>query len=265
MSKILITSGCSFTETAHEDVNFWSTWPAHLYKSLENFGYTKFVNGAMGSQGNGLISRSIIYHVSKALETYNSSDILVGVMWSGSNRVDYRCPNKNLLSFGDRNTDGWIENPTGFVDKAEKKWVILNAGWTNLEAQTYYKYFHDYVGSTIYSIEHILRTQYYLKSKNIKYFFSDYVDNNIVDWTNQEIIDNKHEFEYLLQEIDKNSYLPISSEHQWVYENSKTKHEYQQKHNFNGRTNTWIHPNKEQHKEFVDNVIMPFIKKQKWI
>jgi preprotein translocase subunit Sec61beta len=50
MNKVLITSGCSFTETTSLDSNNWQTWPIHLYKILENHGYTKFVNCA-GLQG----------------------------------------------------------------------------------------------------------------------------------------------------------------------------------------------------------------------
>lgn len=259
MSKVLITSGCSFTETTESDSNNWKTWPIHLYKILQNFGYTKFVNCAMGSQGNGLISRGIIYNVIKALEEYDTKDILVGVMWSGSNRADYRCADTNLLSFGNTNTDGWIENPTSFVDGASKNWVIMNAGWTNEESQTYYKYFHDFTGSTIYSIEHILRTQYFLQAKGIKYFFTDFTDNNIVDKTSADYALFQKEIDYLYNLIDFDHYLPVSSEHRWVYENSKTKEEFHKNHHFNGNISKWIHPNFEQHKEFVENIIYPYL------
>lgn len=259
MSKVLITSGCSFTETTELDTNNWKTWPIHLYKILENHGYTKFINCAMGSQGNGLISRGIIYNVCKALETYDSEDILVGIMWSSSNRMDYRCTSPDLLSFGNTNTDGWIENPTSFVDGASKNWVIMNAGWTNEESQTYYKYFHDFTGSTIYSIEHILRTQYFLQAKGIKYFFTDFTDNNIVDKTSADYALFQKEIDYLYNLIDFDHYLPVSSEHRWVYENSKTKEEFYEKHFFNGRRASWIHPNREQHKEFVENIVYPHI------
>lgn len=262
MSKVLITGGCSFSICFENDV---STWPIHLYKILQQHGYTEHISKAMGSQGNGLISRGIIYAVSKALESYNPEDILVGVMWSGSNRLDYRCANTDLLSFGKMNTDGWIENPTGFVDEADKKWVIMNPNWNILEAQTYYKFFHDYVGSTIYSLEHILRTQYYLKSKNVKYFFTDFVDNNIIDSTSQEVVNSKIEYEHLVKELDRDNYLPVSSEHRWLYENSITKEEYHKRHLYNGRMSQWVHPNHDEHKEFVDQIIVPYLKSRKWL
>ena len=166
MGKILITSGCSFSECLSTVVD---TWPRHLYRHLQNNGFSEHISSAMGSQGNGLISRGIIYNVNEALKKYSSEEILVGVMWSNATRLDYRCTDPNLLSWGNQNTDGWIENPTSFVKDAEKRWVILNHGWEgNTEAITYYKHFYDYIGSVIYSLEHILRTQYYLKSKGIK-------------------------------------------------------------------------------------------------
>ena len=265
MSKVLITSGCSFTETTLSDKNMWITWPWHLYNKLVDHGFTDYRNCAMGSQGNGLISRGIIYNLSKALETYKPEDILVGVMWSGSNRMDYRTQRTDLLSFGNTNTDGWIENPTGFVEGANKNWVIMNAGWKHEEAQIYYKYFHDFTGHAIYSIEHILRTQYFLKSKNIKYFFTNFTDNNIVDFSSYEYEMNKNEIDYLYKEIDQSYYLPVSSEHRWVYENSSTKEQFIDKHFVNGMTANWIHPNKAQHKEFVDQIVYPYLIEKKYI
>lgn len=256
MSKILITSGCSFSQCVETIEHY--TWPTHLHNLLKPLGYTH-ISSAMGSQGNGLISRGIIYNVIKALETYNPEDILVGVMWSSSSRMDYRCDHPESLSWGNQNTNGWVENPTGFVENADKNWVILNHGWTTEEAVTYYKYFHDFVGCTIYSIEHILRTQYFLKSKNIKYFFTNFTDNNIIpDLLYVE--QNKHEYQYLYDQIDFNNYLPVSSEHRWVYENSETKEDFIKKHLYNGATSLWTHPRSYEHKEFVDKIIYPYLK-----
>lgn len=264
MSKILITSGCSFSECT-SDPEYLMTWPVHLAESLKSHGFDTHISKAMGSQGNGLISRSIIYGVAKALETYSPEDILVGVMWSGSNRHDYLCVSSKLLSFGKKNIDGWIENPTHFVDDAEKRWVILNHGWQNEEAQTYYRHFHSFTGDMIYSIEHILRTQYYLKSKGVKYFFTDFTDNNIIDFESPSYYNHKNEIDYLYNEVDFSHYLPVTSEHRWIYENSATKEEFIKNHVWKNNLTPWIHPNKSQHKEFVDNVVYPYLLEKKYI
>lgn len=253
MSKILLTSGCSFSECISPHID---TWPRHLTKRLEQFGYDKHISTSMGSQGNGLISRGILYNVIKALETYDPSDILVGVMWSGSNRHDYRCYDPDVLSWGNENVDGWIENPTSFIEEASKNWIITNLPWEIEEAKLYYKYFYDPTGATIYSLEHILRLQWFLKSKNVPYFFTNYVDNNIVPVEQEQ---NHIEYDYLLSQIDHANYLPVTSEHAWLLENSVTKEDYQQRHWYDNKWTTWVHPSSSEHAEFVDGVIMPYL------
>ena len=252
MKKILITSGCSFSECIS---TFVDTWPRHLARLLPNYEHKSY---AMGSQGNGLISRSIIYGVVEALKTYNPEDILVGVMWSGSNRHDFRCHDGNELHFVQNKIyDGWIENPTRFVNDSDKNWVILNVNWQNLEAKTYYRMFHDQIGHSIYSIEHILRVQYFLQKHNIKYFFTDYSDHNLV--LEEDI--NHSEINYLYNLIERENYLPVSSEHRWCCENSKHLHLWPE-----GWERThWIHPKTEMHKEFVDQVIIPWLTERKYI
>jgi hypothetical protein len=250
MNKLLITSGCSFSECITYSAGR-GTWPKQLSKMLPDYKHTSY---AMGSQGNGLISRGIIYGVCESLKTYKPEDILVGVMWSGSNRHDFRCENPNDLHFlQDKTHNGWIENPTSFVEDSKKNWVILNTNWTdqnNVEAETYYRMFHSDIGSSIYSIEHILRTQYFLKHHNIKYFFTDYIDENIVLNSNKD----HPEINYLYNLIDKEHYLPVSSEFTWVLENTKFTHLWNDpKHKY------WEHPKSEMHKEFVEQIVYPWL------
>jgi hypothetical protein len=253
MSKILLTSGCSFSECISQHID---TWPRHLYRTLRDYGFDEHISSAMGSQGNGLISRGIIYNVVKALERYDSKDILVGIMWSGSNRYDFRCQDVDGLHFiQDKIHNGWIENPTNFVSDADKNWVILNVNWVenNIEAETYYRMFHSDIGCSIYSLEHIIRTQDFLQKNNIKYFFTDYVDENIVT----KDLESHPEIEYLLKLIDKRYYLPVTSEFTWCKNNTKYSHLWPPIF----FTNRWVHPTQEMHKEFVDEVIFPFLNK----
>jgi hypothetical protein len=254
MNKILITSGCSFSECISTHID---TWPRHLYRSLEQHGYDKHISCAMGSQGNGLISRGLMYEVAKALKTYKPEDILVGVMWSNSNRFDYRCEDTSVLSWGTENKHNWMTNPTAFVDGAPKNWVIGNLHWDSLEFATYLKYYHSHIGGAILSLEHILRTQYFLEAKKIPYFFTNFVDNNIVP---EQYVDND-EVTYLTELLNTDQYLPVTSEHRWVVENSETKKEYLKEHD----GMEWIHPKTHHHKEFVDKVIYPWLIQKNYI
>ena len=253
MTKLLITSGCSFSECISTTID---TWPRHLARELTDYEHKSY---AMGSQGNGLISRGIIYGVNEALKTHKPEDILVGIMWSGTDRHDFRCTNPNLLKFvSDKVNNGWVENPTKFVEDARKHWVILNYGWAdtpNKEAEYYYRYFYDHVASAIMTIEHILRVQWFLQQRKIKYFFTTYTDKVF----ESEYI--KHvEVNYLSNMIDFEHFLPVSSEYNWIINNSKYLNMLPNDYKKNN-----YHPATEMHKEFVDQVIMPWLSEKKFI
>ena len=251
-NKILITSGCSFSECINDGPTI--TWPRHLSNLLPNYEHKSY---AMGSQGNGLISRSIIYAVTEALKTYKPEDILVGVMWSGFTRHDYRISGEEFLSFAPNdNVDGWITNPTKFMKEypeVPNNWLIMNWGWKVKEAQTYYNNFFDLIGATIYSIEHILRTQWFLKINQIKYFFTDFACENL---GYDEYMSNV-EIKYLHDQIDREQYLPVKSEYDWIYINSKFSDRWTQL----GK-NPKEHPHTEHHKEFTEQVIFPWLKEK---
>ncbi len=233
-SKLLITSGCSFSEC----ISPWiKTWPAHLARKLDGY---EHVSKAMGSQGNGLISRGIIYQVSESLKSRPTEDIVVGIMWSGPDRVDFYNPSVKFSS----NLSGWMENPTGFVNPY-KNWVILNHGWNTEHAKQYYANFHSYVGSLIYTLENILRTQWFLKMHNIKYFMSTYTSEVM-----PELVKNHPETQHLYNQIDFSKFLPVDGEYEWCKDQS----------GLDFPTPGDNHPSSQQHLLFVEKVILPFVK-----
>lgn len=235
MTKFLVTSGCSFSEC----ISPWVTsWPKHLAAALPE--YTHF-SCALGSQGNGLISRKLIHRVSKLLkDRVNPQDILVGVMWSGPDRHDYYIDETPMFDF----TEQWMENPTGFTND-NKNWVILNYGWRNKESGMYYKNFHSITGSMIYTLEHILRTQWFLELHNIPYFMTTYTSKVFTS----DVATNP-ETDFLYNQINFNRFLPVLGEYEWIKENSK----------FEFPVSGDFHPGNNQHKEFTDQIILPFLK-----
>ena len=255
MSKIFISSGCSYSECTTPR-KFLSTWPRHLEDILVNHGYNEFVHGGLGSQGNGLISRKAIYNVTEALKNYKASDILVGIMWSGPDRGDYRCFSPELLKFKNQDVhNGWQENPTSFVKGAPNHWVIMNHSWSNdpmnpktsrnrsnPECKIYYENFYDMLGSTIYTLEHMLRVQWFLKCNNIKYFFTTYQD-FVLQHNIQDI-----ETSYLYSMLDKDNFLPVTSEAGFLNKRCG-RHEGE-------------HPITEEHKIFTDEIILPWLKQK---
>jgi len=265
MRKVLITSGCSFTESIYSWINpgnnvLTKTWAFYLGKYLQDFGYD-FVNKAMGSQGNGLISRGIVYQVTEELKTKNPEDIIVGVVWSGVDRHDYRCENPEFADFLiNKVHNGWIENPTGFIEN-KKKWIIMNHHWPtsdltgkiNQEANLYYKNFHDTIGAYIYSMEHMLRVQYFLKALNIKYFFTIYQDHVF-----EPKYINHDEVMYLYKLLDKNNFLPVNSLYTWCVESKIREDLWQFPHPGN-------HPKSPHHQAFTQQIVIPWLKLKNYI
>jgi len=236
--KILITSGCSFTDTA------WAqTWPVYLAKQLSN---VKRKELGLGSSGNGLISRKVIYEVSNALKEYKPEEILVGVMWSNRDRHEFY----TQRPLTHNNADGWRQNPTNFIPGTSKSWNLLHWGWKNELSKMHYSTFHDNIGSLIYTYEHILRTQWFLKLNGVPYFMSNITEelfnNGIVDE-----LDVKHLYEL----IDRTSFLPVKGEHEWAKEFSALPFALDDS----------FHPTPNQHKLFVEKVIIPFLKEKKYL
>ena len=234
--KVLLTSGCSFSETISPHID---TWPRHLARRMLDYQHHSH---AMSSQGNGLISRSIIH----ACTQHKDADIIVGIVWSGRDRHDFYINDieHNHLKKSELrpNNDGWVENPTGFT--ALKRWIILNHNWSNAYAKAYYGMFHDRIGCRIYTLEHILRTQWFLKQHRIPYFMSTYTSEVL-----RGVKDNS-DCKHLYDLIDFDKWLPVDGIYEWVKDNIG-EDGFPSKDDF--------HPSSFAHKEFTDKVIVPFI------
>ena len=199
----------------------------------------EFVNTAMGSQGNGLISRGVIYSVTEALKS--TKDIVVGIVWSHPDRYDFY--NTKLDWQG---VNEGMENPTGFG--LNKYWAILNARWNNHYARKYYRYFHDSQGAYITTLEHILRTQWFLKQNNINYFMSTYTSEVLLDGEQEPKLDSEH----LYNMIDQSCFLPVSGLMDWVRDEIGED-------GFPVKGDN--HPSSDAHKQFTDKVIVPYMEK----
>ncbi len=226
----LLTSGCSFSECISSHID---TWPRHLARLLPTH---KHISKAMGSQGNGLISRSIVYECSRT----KHNELLVGIMWSGPDRHDFY----NTRVHYERNIDWWMDNPTGFVKGQPPSWVICNVHWQNEQSKNYYKNFHDNTGAYISTLEHLLLAQMYLKTNNIKYFMTTYMDEVLPKF----LIKNPHT-EHLYKQIDFDNFLPVSSMYEWCDKSSGLPFPKKD----------ISHPSTEQHKAFVDKVVWPHV------
>ena len=240
--KKIVVSGCSFT---FEDWN----WPKYLAK---HFGLElrDITNVGMGSQGNGLISKKLIYAVTKSLEIYKPEEILVGVMWSGIDRFDFHSENNyKSTNWGNNAHVSNIDNPTNVAE--DKKWYLINPGWNTLDdphplMESHYRYFHSNIGAVVSTLQSILLTQWFLKEKGIKYFMTTYMD--IFNKYGKHFLDST-DIKYLYNLIDFDNFLPIEGCFEYVTRN------YPQ----GMPTDGGHHPQPDGHEFFVNNAVVPFL------
>jgi hypothetical protein len=239
MKKVLISSGCSFT------FEKWN-WPGHLSGILD----LNIINVGMASQGNGLISRKLIYAVENALKNYSPDEILVGVMWSGTDRTEYHTyDGSNVIHWGFKEIDPNVKNPTNIVDGLYN-WRIINHHWKNKESLNYYENFHTAIYGMVLTIEHMLRVQWYLKNLNIDYFMTTYMD-----IFNDGYLREHREVEHLFKMVDFNMFLPVSGCYEWVKENYKEI-------GLPPNDKTATHPTSFGHRKFTEEVIIPYLEER---
>ena len=129
-------------------------------------------------------------------------------------------------------------------------WTIVSSGWRMPESANYFVNFHDFVGQYIYTLEHILRTQWFLQSRGIEYFMSTYTSAVL-----PEIARTHNDTRHLYELVDANTFLPVSGEYEWCRDHSGLPFPMP----------TDPHPGVEQHQAFVNQIILPHLKERNYI
>lgn len=240
-----LSSGCSFT-AGH------NTWPNHVANHFN----LKLLNYGASSAGNGYISRSLIYGVNKILQDIDASELLVGVMWSGASRFE------NYHSTIDQHQS---KLKFKYVDDDEGAWVVLNANNMNSYSSPFFRMYHDIVGENIITLEHILRTQWFLELKNISYFMSCYSFGVLPSKEMMEHPSIKH----LYQMINWDKFLPVDNCMDWCnssdiqgFAPDKETQEKWKNHSNSILGCKATHPTTQQHKGFAEKVIVPYIEQK---
>lgn len=233
--KCLIAAGCSFSQVPNSDI----TWPVHLRDNL-NIENCLFLG--QGAAGNGIISRKVIYHSQKMLKIYKPEEILVGIMWSGRDRQEVYSTDKNFSHNSIKGIEAY-RNPVRVAE--EYNFYLMNAHWKDDATTNYIKNFYDEVGAFILSIEHILRTQWFLKAFKIPYFMCEYS----VDCLPRDTkICTHSDIEYLLKLIDKSFWLPIDNMWQYAVDTGLP---------FARPPDP--HPSTEHHKKFISEIVFSYL------
>lgn len=212
--------------------------------------------------GNALIARKLIYKVNELIKAHKPEEIIVGVMWTIPDIHErYLIDGKNDSYVGKSST-----NLISVVDGI-KNWRILDyeSISTSEDCDLYFKVLYDWLQSYVLSLEHILRTQWYLKKLGIKYFMTSRLDifNNEENYMKifsklKEIRKHKlqilsySEVVYLSDMIQKSTFLPIDGMLEWLQEQYPNE-------GF-GDTEK-LTPNNFGHEKFATEMVIPFLKK----
>jgi hypothetical protein len=170
-------------------------------------------------------------------------------MWSGIDRFE------RIIESGDQYVGApYLDyNPTWVTTPEERRWRIMNHEWTKSEdCMVHYGVFNNLISSTIQTLEHILRIQWYSEICNIKYFMSSYT--NI--FSDKEVI-NHPEVKYLYDMVNFSNFLPIEGFYEWNKKNYPLD-------GFDDINKDW-HPNEFGNIKLTNDVIIPHLIKNKII
>ena len=246
--QLFISGGCSgsFTHPTYSH----RSWPVHVAQLLG----CEHQDVALPSQGNGMISRRVIYAVEQALKSMPAQDIIVGIFWTDMNRHEF---------YNDQNVTDWVDqfhwgNPTSIkmydpsLTQRDKNWVMLHPQYTKEYSATYYRMYHSFIDSQIRTCEHVLRTQWYLDKNKIRYFMGTYTLNTF----GKEFIDHP-EISWLYSQINQNTFIPIAGMLDWGNQQTDPDLKY--------NPDDLYHLNTPQSKAFTDQIIWPFLKEKNYV
>ena len=254
--KIFIVAGSEF-------VNNKNSWQ-HVCKEKLNYELYDLTELKIS---NALISRKIIYKVNELIKTHKTEDIIVGIMWT------IPMIHERYISGG--KTDDYMgKSETGFTSVVDnvKNWRILSHDSisSSEDCELYFKIMYNRLQSYVLSVEHILRTQWFLNKLGIKYFMTSCINifhdekkhlkmydfSKLTDYKkriNDLNILSYNEVNYLHGMIDTRQFLPIYSMLDWLQENCEVD-------GFSDSEK--LIPNGFGHEKFVTEVIIPYLKEK---
>ncbi len=260
--KMLLTSGCSFTE----DLPGGFYWPNLISKQMN----TKLVNIGSGMSGNSFIAKSVINTISH--HYMDEKDLVVGVMWSTVNRKEILINRQETVEWGvttkekyperypqnrlwlDWVIDDKIKYPTlqmggeSYKETKDIKSFWMKSGGDDGDKKYWRDWTRDYYTYEEMlweTLENILRTQWFLEKYNIPYFMTS------LDDLFTEGLSKYEEPKHLYDLIDMDRFC--------LYNGTKGIME----HNIENEIpfDHTMHSTAKGHKAFCEDVIIPNVEK----
>jgi len=243
MDKVLITGGCSFSDSGE---GHRRTWPTYIQKKYK---FNKFVHTGQGASGNELITHRLLHSIDK-VKQLNYKKIYLAVMWSEIERNDIFTDDLTLSMDTDNGDVSFLNiynTNTIPIDLRVKSGFIRPGGkphnetWYRNEKQRkfifdYYKFYNEEY-SIMNTLKNIILVQNVCKQNNIKcvmFIMKNIFENikkypqinylyNTVDWTNFVLYNKKYGlYEYTLAndlEFWEDDYHPAYNSHKHFIDN----------------------------------------------
>lgn len=252
MNKLLVTSGCSFSD------NFDKRWPHFLAERLNR----RLINYGYGSAGNDHICNSMIFAINNLLKNGTKfSDIKAVVMWSGIDRQGHFI-SKNETHNYENLINSHHTNPANFTLMTEipsnsgrfvplnkdidSGWLLgsPNCSWENENItkykRLYFENFYTYEGCLFNSLNNFLQLQWFCENKGIE----------ILNLTFKGIFPDVNQYstvKHLYDMIDFNKWK--------FWDENKGLYEYTKDNNLTFYNDNF-HPLPESHQHYVDNFLL---------
>lgn len=223
--SILITSGCSFTDST-DCTTTPTSWPGYV---KDRCGFSYVINVASSGNGNDYISTSIVNQI-ESMSKEDLNKCMVLIVWTGIDRQESPTYEKN------------ITNLQGHIDGVHFRRSQMSHVLVDIDVSR---------GEALRSWKNIIMMQNYLKNKDIPFGFGFYI--NVFDPPFLPRRDLTKEFPGLLDPIKIDQlrncnwfHRPKDSFFEWVF--------YQKDNLF---LPDGFHPTLDGHLSWTDNILLP--------
>ena len=265
MNKILVTSGCSFTENS----GLGEAWPSQLNKIGK---FTQFYNEGQAAQSNKLIKLRAQYRISELLKIYKPEEITVGIMWTGFDRTAIFTADQYTIDFVDNSAatvDRDFLKPFNFIENARYKWVPLVHDHLSADHlhRPYYSKVYNNKQAILELFMYISDMQNYLERVGVNYFMStawNLFQYECDGWCNDKEA-------YFPNEKLKKSFIPLDAlndeNYSWIIDSIDFEKflkveglwEYTYNINPNRTSKVHHHPTGEEHLQYTREYILPHL------
>lgn len=197
MNKVLITGGCSFSDSAFDPKK--PNRKSWVYYLVDKYNFIKGYHTAVGASGNELITQRVISQINHLIKSgYDTKNIHLAIMWSGIERTDLFISDEiddfsKIEMNGDNGQtvcfEQWNQRhdvSKGFIRSGGE--AIDDKDWRSKSQRDYFlNYYENYFtqeNSFLQTCKNILLIQNLCDKHNIKYCM--FVYNNIFHWTKND-------------------------------------------------------------------------------